>query len=68
MCVFFRIFVCELKEEKAPICRAQKYKEILINAKKIGYIYKKHTQFLFVTSQGITFRGARQIQLTSCGP
>ena len=28
MCVFFRIFVCELKEEKAPICRAQKYKEI----------------------------------------
>ena len=28
MCVFFRIFVCEVKEEKAPICRAQKYKEI----------------------------------------
>ena len=28
MCVFFRIFVCEAKEEKAPICRAQKYKEI----------------------------------------
>ena len=27
MCVFFRIFVCELKEEKAPIYRAQKYKE-----------------------------------------
>jgi hypothetical protein len=28
MCVFFRIFVCEPKEEKAPICRVQKYKEI----------------------------------------
>ena len=28
MCVFFRIFVCELKEEKSPICRAQRYKEI----------------------------------------
>ena len=28
MCVFFRIFVCELKEEKAPIYRAQRYKEI----------------------------------------
>ena len=28
MCVFFRIFVCEAKEGKAPICRAQKYKEI----------------------------------------
>ena len=28
MCVFFRIFVCEPKEEKAPICRAQKYKGI----------------------------------------
>ena len=28
MCVFFRIFVCEPKEEKAPICWGQKYKEI----------------------------------------
>ena len=28
MCVFFRIFVCEPKEEKAPIYRAQMYEEI----------------------------------------
>ena len=35
MCVFFRIFVCELKEEKAPICRAQKYKEIWTYASNI---------------------------------
>ena len=27
MYVFFRIFVCELKVEKAPIYKAQKYKE-----------------------------------------
>jgi hypothetical protein len=27
MYVFFRIFVCELKEEKAPICMAQRYEE-----------------------------------------
>ena len=47
---------------------SQKYKELLINTKKIGYISKKHTQFLFVTHLEITFRDARQIQLTSCGP
>jgi hypothetical protein len=28
MCVFFRIFVCEAKSEKAPICMAQRYEEI----------------------------------------
>jgi len=28
MCVFFRIFVCEFKSEKAPICMAQRYEEI----------------------------------------
>ena len=28
MCVFFRIFVCEAKKEKAPICMAQRYEEI----------------------------------------
>ena len=28
MCVFIRIFVCEHKEEKAPIYRAQMYEEI----------------------------------------
>ena len=28
MCVFFRIFVCESKKEKAPICEAQRYGEI----------------------------------------
>ena len=27
MCVFFRIFVCELKNRKAPICMAQRYEE-----------------------------------------
>ena len=27
MYVFFRVFVCELKEEKAPICMAQRYEE-----------------------------------------
>ena len=28
MCVFFRIFVCENKKEKAPICMVQRYEEI----------------------------------------
>jgi len=28
MCVFFRIFVCESKKEKAPICMVQRYEEI----------------------------------------
>ena len=28
MCVFFRIFVCDFKSEKAPICMAQRYEEI----------------------------------------
>ena len=28
MCVFFRIFVCEIKSEKAPICMVQRYEEI----------------------------------------
>jgi len=28
MCVFFRIFVCEFKSEKAPVCMAQRYEEI----------------------------------------
>jgi hypothetical protein len=28
MCVFFRIFVCESKKEKAPIYGIQKYEEI----------------------------------------
>ena len=28
MCVFFRIFVCEFKSEKAPICMVQRYEEI----------------------------------------
>ena len=28
MCVFFRIFVFELKEEKAPIYKAQRYEKI----------------------------------------
>ena len=28
MCVFFRIFVCEPKKGKAPICMAQRYEEI----------------------------------------
>ena len=28
MCVFFRIFVCELKVEEAPIYKVQRYKEI----------------------------------------
>ena len=32
MCVFFRIFVCEIKNRKAPICRAQRYEEIWIYA------------------------------------
>lgn len=27
MCAYFRIFVCEAKKEKAPIYRAQSYKE-----------------------------------------
>ena len=27
MCVFFRIFVCEPKKGKAPICMAQRYEE-----------------------------------------
>ena len=28
MCVFFRIFVCETKEEKAPIYKAQRYERL----------------------------------------
>ena len=28
MCVFFRIFVCETEEGKAPIYRVQRYEEI----------------------------------------
>lgn len=28
MCVFFRIFVCEAKTEKAPIYNWQRYEEI----------------------------------------
>ena len=37
--------------------------------KKLGIFLRKYTQFLFVTPQGrITFRDARQIQLTSYGP
>ncbi len=28
MCVFFRIFVCDIKEGKTPICMAQRYEEI----------------------------------------
>ena len=40
MCVFFRIFVCELKEEKSPICRAQRYKEI--SGQTLNSYYKSH--------------------------
>ena len=28
MCVFFRIFVCDIKEGKTPIYKAQRYEEI----------------------------------------
>ena len=35
--------------------------------KKLGIFLKKHTQFLLY-AQHITFRDARQIQLTSYGP
>ena len=47
--------------------RKAKVQRIIETTKKLGIFLKKHTQFLSVHS-GITFRDARQIQLTSYGP
>jgi len=64
MCVFFRIFVCDLKEGKTPIYKAQRYEEIWTYASKyllflllIQIVFQKLLQWLQIISIQIPMLG-----------